>query len=117
MTLIISLANADQIIQLSDRRLTRAGKLFDDSTNKAGHVLCDDASFVFSFTGLAKVSSRHSSTTRWLLEAFYDCLQGHHGYAAMVPKFADYAAQHFRMAPAVTGLPPSDRRLTVMMTG
>jgi len=115
MTFVIALANADQIIQLSDRRLSWHGKTNDDSSNKAGHAVCDDVSFLYSFTGLAKIGSHETST--WLLDAFYDAAQKGHGYSDITDAFAEEATSYFHSNSDIRRLSAGDRRLTVMLTG
>jgi hypothetical protein len=115
MTFVISLANADQIIQVSDRRLSWKGQMVDDSSNKAGHAICKDASFVFAFTGLAKVGTH--STALWLLDALYNAAQKGHEFLNIVEAFAEEACSYFHTTSDIRRLPASDRRLTVMLTG
>lgn len=115
MTLIVAVANADQIIQVSDRRLTYNTRLVDDAANKAGHAICDDASFLYSFTGLAR-ATKHS-TSHWLPEALYDGAQKGHCFHEIVEAFAEVATQYFESTPDIRGLPAASRRLTVMFTG
>jgi hypothetical protein len=57
MTLIVSLVNADQVIQISDRRISRPGVIVTEESNKAGVLSCADARFAFGYTGLANVGS------------------------------------------------------------
>ncbi len=115
MTLVIAVANADQIIQVSDRRLTNNTRLVDDASNKAGHAICDDASFLYSFTGLARAANH--STNRWLLDALYDAAQKGHCYHQVVDAFAEEATRYFRSSPDIRSLPASCRLLTVMFSG
>lgn len=116
MTFVLSLGNADQIIQASDRRLTLNGKVVDDFSNKAGHAVCDDASFLYSFTGIARVGDHHI-TSRWLSEALYDAAQHGHNIQQITARFAQDADRFFQSSTFLTNLHPSDRRLTVMFTG
>jgi hypothetical protein len=58
MTLCIVTGNADQIVQVNDRRITAAGALIDDSAGKGGVVACDDADFLYCFKGLATYGSQ-----------------------------------------------------------
>jgi hypothetical protein len=62
MTLIISAAVGDYLIQVSDRRLTKNRRLEDDEANKAV-VFCNRASF--AYTGLASIGSH--ATDEWLV--------------------------------------------------
>ncbi|MCF7966774.1 MAG: SEC-C domain-containing protein [Methylobacter tundripaludum] len=115
MTLVIALANADQIIQVSDRRLSAKGQLVDDSSNKAGHAVCDDASFLYSFTGLARVGSH--ATSRWLHDALYNSAQSDHRFRNIADALAEEATSYFHSSRDLRSLSAVDRRLTVMLTG
>lgn len=64
MTLILSAVVRDYAIQVSDRRLTRAGKLEDDETNKAV-LFCNR--FCFAYTGLGFIGV--TPTDEWLTKA------------------------------------------------
>jgi len=61
VTLILSAVVGDNIVQVSDRRLTRNGRLEDDSSNKAV-LFCNR--FCLSYTGLAHVGT--IPTDQWL---------------------------------------------------
>jgi len=68
MTLILSLATRDYIVQVSDRRLTigsgtRVGKVVDDDSNKAT-LFCSRMSF--AYTGLADVDGKR--TDKWMVD-------------------------------------------------
>lgn len=115
MTLIVAVANADQIIQVSDRRLTCNTRLVDEAANKAGHAICDDASFLYSFTGLAKAANH--LTSRWLPEALHDAARKGHCFHEIAVAFAEEATQYFQATPGIRGLPAVSQRLTVMFTG
>ena len=117
MTFAIVLGNTDQIIQASDRRLTAAnGDLVDDAANKAGHVLCDDATFLYCFTGLARVGNAHI-TSRWILDALSEAAESGHSYYDLVRYFADISTRFFARSKFLQRLSPNARRLTVMFTG
>ena len=116
MTFAIVTANADQVIQVSDRRLTLQGQLFKDSLNKAGHAVCDDASFLYCFTGLAYVDGDYT-TSPWLLDVLYDAAQWSHKYRDIWDALAEEATNFFRSSVYLQNLPADQRRLTVMITG
>jgi hypothetical protein len=116
MTLGIVTGNADQIVQASDRRLTRNGHLFDDSANKAGHAICDDASLIYCFTGIAYVGER-VTTSQWLLKALYDAAQRDHRWCEIPWALGEEATRYFRCSSYLRGLPAAWRRLTIMLTG
>ena len=73
MTLILTLGNNDQMIQISDRRLSSNGKLIDDESNKCGVLFCKKARTAFGYTGLAQWKS--FNTQKWLLKALHDSAQ------------------------------------------
>jgi SEC-C motif len=116
MTFAIVLGNADQIIQVSDRRLTWNGQLVDDAFNKAGHILCDDASLLYCFTGLARVGHKHV-TSRWLIETFHNISRNTSTYQNLIATFAAEAEKYFSTSNEIRALPASHRRLTVMFSG
>lgn len=115
MTFVIALANADQIIQVSDRRLSDRGRLIDDSSSKVGHAICDDVSFLYSFTGLAKCGGH--TTSRWLLDALYSSAQGGGRYFEIVDMLVAQATKYFHDSSSLRALPAFSRRLTIMITG
>lgn len=67
MTLIQTLFNADQIIQVADRRLTWPdGSLFDDEYTK---LVCWNQTFSVAFTGIARMDEAlNKSTSEWIAE-------------------------------------------------
>jgi len=115
MTLAIVLANADQIIQATDRRLSWNGKITEESACKVGHVLCDDATFLYSFTGLARIGNH--VTSRWLLDTFGANAVQPPNYRNAIDILAKEASKHFGTNPDILKLPADAKRLTIMITG
>jgi hypothetical protein len=115
MTLILALGNSDQVLQVSDRRLSWDGQLTDDESSKAGLLACQNARLAFGFTGLAKW--RLFRTREWLLEALLKA--GPPDYAALgvLERLRARASETFRDDPALRNCPPKDRRLSVMFSG
>lgn len=66
MTLILSLANKDFVIQVSDRRLSSNGRIIDEDSNKSTYLVTDDSRMLFGFTGIAQYKS--FVTRRWILD-------------------------------------------------
>jgi hypothetical protein len=116
MTFGIVLANADQIILATDRRLTWGSRLIDDSATKAGRAVCDDVSFLYCFTGQARVGKDYI-TSRWLLEALTTAGRRSHKYRDVMDGLADETTRFFRSAPFLRALPAASRRLTIMLPG
>ncbi|MHB8577652.1 MAG: hypothetical protein ACYDCQ_20255 [Dehalococcoidia bacterium] len=67
MTLIYTSVTRSAIVQVSDRRLTLPdGRLHDDGANKAIVVVCADARFCVSYTGLATIGRKR--TDEWIID-------------------------------------------------
>ncbi|MDP7704292.1 hypothetical protein [Mycobacterium sp. TY815] len=71
MTLIQTFFSADYVIQVSDRRLTKAdGSVFDDEYTK---LICWNQTFTAGFTGLARIDiGQKKSTSEWIAEVLCD---------------------------------------------
>ena len=67
MTLILTLGNNDQLIQLSDRRVSGGGQVYSDESNKVGVLYCQDARLASGYTGLAWRNGFR--TLDWLVDA------------------------------------------------
>jgi hypothetical protein len=85
MTLIVSLANKDFVVQISDRRLSSNGRLIDDESNKCGVVFCLNARMAFGYTGLARY--KNFSTATWLLSVLHDSATPDYTIGGAYPKF------------------------------
>lgn len=116
MTFALVVANSDQIIQVSDGRLTGwDGSVLTEASGKAGHLLCDDASVLYSFTGLATI--RGFKTSTWLMEALQAASKKDARFRELIDHFAKLATEHFRSDPDVLSAHVKYRRLTVMLCG
>ena len=115
MTLILTLGNQEQFIQLSDRRLTSNGRLVDDESNKSGIFLCKDARHVFGFTGLARTGN--FETKKWLFDALWDCSPPDYEISKIIQRLKVRATQDFKSIPALKRLKAKDKRLSVMFSG
>jgi SEC-C motif len=115
VTLAVVLGNADQVVVAVDRRTTTSRrKIESENAGKVGHAICDDASFIYCFTGLASVG-RTFVTSRWLAMALYNAAQKSHRYFDIVIAFSDEATAYFR--DHLKAVSASDRRLTIMFVG
>jgi len=115
MTFALAAGNADQIIQVSDRRLTAwTGSVMTEAYGKGGHLLCDDASALYCFTGLA--ASRGFDTATWLMEALQAASVRDARFRELIEHFAEIATQRFLSDPDLLSAPVQHRWLTVMLT-
>ena len=115
MTLILALGNSDQVIQLSDRRLSANGKPVDEESDKAGTLICSDARLLFGFTELAQIGT--FKTHQWILDTLYEC--GSPDYTAFntLNRFKEHASNDFNFIDAIKNLPPSQKRISILFSG
>jgi hypothetical protein len=66
MTLILTAATRNKVVQASDRRVTYRDGSYRDTQNKAVSVTCLNAVFSIGFTGAAEI--RGKSTDQWLTD-------------------------------------------------
>lgn len=115
MTLIVSLGNREQFIQLSDRRLNINGMLTDDESNKAGVFLCNNGRLAYGFTGLARIGS--FETNIWLAEALMACGPPDYTAVNIINRLVEKATYDFENLPILNKLPKSKKKLTIMFSG
>jgi hypothetical protein len=115
MTLIITLGNRDQVMQISDRRLTINHKLKEDESNKAGTLFCADARLIYGFTGLARISD--FETKSWLIQALTQCAPPDFMAYKILERLKERAKQDFQDLPALRHLNNTNKNLTVMFSG
>ena len=115
MTLILGLANQQQVILISDRRLSADGKVVDDDRdefNKAATFNLQDARLAVAFTGLARAGT--FQTRRWLLAALLDSANPDYQMEPTIKRFCNRATQDFAKIVVPRKL---DKRLTVVLAG
>jgi hypothetical protein len=115
MTIVLTLGNADQIVQVSDRRLSFNGKLIDDDAFKGGIFVCSNARLAFGFTGLAKLDS--FDTERWLLENLVELGKPDFDARSILDRLTQKATQDFARLPSLARVPGEGKRLSVMFSG
>jgi hypothetical protein len=115
MTLILAFGNREQIIQLSDRRITVSGWPSSEESNKAGLLVCANARLMFGFTGLAHVGS--FNTHQWLLDVLYDSGPPDYIALSILERLKQRASEDFRNHPAIRRLGKRDRKLSIIFSG
>jgi len=68
--MILAMGNRDNIIQISDRRLTKAGSIHEEDWGKSGSVVFPNGRFAFGFCGIAKVGK--INTRELILDSLFD---------------------------------------------
>jgi hypothetical protein len=120
VTLVLSLADPQFTIQLSDRRLTKfpaggSGGGASDEANKAGALVCGDARLAYSFTGLAQAGA--FDARRWLRGAILEAAPPEFQIEGIVERLRQIATRQFREDQDVSKLQRYRRRLSVMLAG
>jgi hypothetical protein len=116
MTLILTLGNRDQFIQISDRRVTYgSGKSTEDEYNKAGVLVCRNARFIFGFTGLAAIGEFR--TQHWLLDAIYASGPPDDTAPEIFRRLKKRATQDFQANATIQSLKSQERKLSIMFSG
>jgi len=113
MTLILTLGNSEQMLQVSDRRLSRNGQLVEDESSKAGLLTCLNARLAFGFAGIAEYDLFR--TRDWLLETLGDSGPEYNAME-ILERLRSRASDTFRKDPALRSLHPKDKRLSVMFS-
>ena len=105
MTLLQTVFSGDRIIQVSDRRLTLNGEVFDDEYTK---LVCWNQTFSAGFTGIARIDRRHrKSTSEWIAEVLCDHPLFEQGVQALRQEAEN----------RVSKLPWPDKRLAIVVAG
>jgi hypothetical protein len=115
MTLILTLGNADQVIQISDRRLSWNGNLVDDESSKAGLLRCPNARLAFGFTGLTRYGA--FNTRAWLLETLAGSGPPDYWATNILDRLRLRATETFRAHPDLVNSPSTERRLSILFSG
>lgn len=115
MTLILTLGNSEQVIQLSDRRLSTSGRTVDDESNKAGILVCANARLAYGFTGLARYGS--FDTSKWLISTLDECGPPNYTAKEIVERLCERATHEFIRLRSSQRLPRNVTRLSVMFSG
>ena len=115
MTLILTLGNVDQVIQISDRRLSWNGITKADESNKSTYLRCVNARMAIGYTGLATLND--FITQNWLLDAIVDsgppdCLIGN-----ILEKLRVKATETFNRNPDLANLEKKHKLLSIMFSG
>jgi hypothetical protein len=115
MTFVLALGNSEQIIQISDRRLSADGRLIDDESNKAGVLTCVNARMAFGFTGLARFGS--FITRDWLLDALFESGPPNFSIGKILQNLKVRANKTFSEHPVLRAAAKKDKRLSIMFSG
>lgn len=116
MTIIFTLANEQQVIQISDRRLTNVdGCISQPDSNKATILFCRNGRFGVGYTGVAGAGK--FNTQNWILESLSKCGDTDLGAKAIFERFCDIATDTFNTNRDLKIVPKKNKRLTVMFSG
>ncbi|MBU4518566.1 MAG: SEC-C domain-containing protein [Gammaproteobacteria bacterium] len=115
MTIILSLGNIDQVIQISDRRLSSNGRLIEDESNKAGILFCPNARLAFGYTGLARYGT--FKTFDWLLTALHEAGPPDFIAHSILERVRLNATRTFQEHPVLRSAPRSAKKISILFSG
>ena len=115
MTLILTLGNNDQLIQLSDRRVSGGGQVYSDESNKVRVLYCQDARLAFGYTGLARRNGFR--TLDWLVDALSSAAAPEYCGAPFLDRVREAASAAFRDHRALRSAPATEKALSVHLPG
>ena len=126
MTAIVGAITSTGAILVADRRLTRNGIPYEDESNKAVVLVCEDGRAAVSFTGLAELTPGgaqvppgppppgYFATRWWLLDALEHSAAPDYELLPTIQRFCDRATGDFERLNVPK---PSDKMLTVVFAG
>jgi hypothetical protein len=115
MTLVLALGNNDQIIQISDRRLTDSkGEPCVLPECKGMILTLEDSRLLFGFAGLARAG--RFRTGKWILDAILEAAAEDHLALGTVERFTQIASERW-LKPDLQAVPQESRGLSVLFTG
>lgn len=115
MTIILALGNNDQVIQISDRRLSNNGRMLEEESNKVGVMTCINARVAFGYTGIARYHSFR--TFDWLLTALSEAGPPDYIAHSILERLKENATQTFQEHPALRLAPRSAKKLSILISG
>ena len=115
MTMILVVGNRDNVIQISDRRLTRAGSVYEEDWGKSGSIVFPNGRFAFGFSGIARVDG--VDIRRWILNSLYDLGSPDYEIAKTFQRLKDHATNFFKTNLVLKSIKPFAKRLSMMFSG
>lgn len=115
MSLILTLGNSQQVIQISDRRLTYTNKPPDEESNKATIILCEDARLAYGYAGLASVNGFR--TERWLYDVLMACAPPDFQAGHILNRLEERATNDFNSLYSLRNVSQSQKRISIMFSG
>ena len=115
VTLIISVGNSENFIQVSDRRLSSNGRIADDNSGKNSVLITKNGRFAVGYTGLARFGG--FETHEWLIRSLCNCGMPDFDSKNILERFCNKATEEFRTNKFLKNLNPVHKRLSIMVTG
>jgi len=109
--MIVTAISEESVVQIVDRRLTKAGALYDDLANKGLCGVCADARFSLAYTGLMMTPTR---TDEWIANLLSSDSLLSQSLPAVLETVAAALTKEFGR---FKHLPEDQRRLTLAIAG
>lgn len=120
MTLIISLGNDEQFVQLSDRRISMDHEVKDEETNKAGRFRSNDGRFMYGYTGLAETNNKWGprfEAYKWIMDTLNICNRLERNINEILNLFTLSATEYFKNSKLLSSLKAEDKRFSILFSG
>jgi hypothetical protein len=111
VTLLLGLANSQNAISVSDRRITAGSVVLEDDANKAATWLLNDARLAVTYSGIAHY--KKFITRTWILDLLVEASQPDGLLGPAVQRLCEAATSKFPKLP----LSADDQRLSMMIVG
>ncbi len=115
MTLILVAGNEDQIVQISDRRLSNQVSVVTEESNKVGSLVCRDGRFLYGYAGLAEFGT--FKARKWIMDTLFDCAEPDYLSQNIIKRFQKKATEYFNTSKEFAKLKKSQRRISIIFTG
>ncbi len=115
MTIIFAIGNSDQVIQISDRRLTGGGRILAEEANKAALIISDHARLTLGFTGIA--SYQGFDVFKWLLIQLHEAAPPDFNISDTINRFVVRITERFSKLHELRTVNPKDKALSLIFSG
>ncbi len=109
VTLIMVLANSDQVVMLADRRTSMARRPVNEEYNKLTAFICRNARVGVAFTGVATTLTGFN-TAKWLLTALIEAARPNPFLQPTIERLREIATRDI-------GALPGENKLTIVLAG